>query len=151
MFGFVVAGASLVGLIMLARSRRYRGGPHFLFRSLHTSPGQEKLIRDAFAEGRELTSEFFRARRAAKAELGPLMEAEKLDKDALNRWAETQEQAFAQLRGQLVELADRVHGVLDAEQRRQVAGFLTRSGPFWMHRHGCGHHHHHHYRHAHCC
>ena len=147
MFGFVIAGVSLAGLVFLAaRRRRYGGyGAYWAFRRLDTSPGQEKVIRTALSEAREVFRDFRKSNQGAKQELGPILEAEHLDERALESWLGARESSFQELKPRLMDIAKRIHDVLDPEQRRRVARWVT-SG------HGYHHHYHgHHYGGCHGC
>jgi Spy/CpxP family protein refolding chaperone len=147
MFGFVVAGFSLIGLIALARTRRRHGGwgGYWVFRKLDTSPGQEKVIRTAFSEARVTFSEFREQNRGAKKELAQLLEAERLDEQAVDAWLSGRQRALDGLRPKLIALGKQVHDVLDPEQRVKVARFVASGG---MHHHGGCHGH---YGRGHCC
>jgi len=150
MFGFVIAGVSLAGLVYLAaRRRRYGGyGAYWAFRRLDTSPGQEKVIRTAFSEARDLMREYRKNNRGAKEELGPILEAEQLDERAIDSWLDQRRRSLEELKPQLVAIAKKIHDVLDPEQRKKVAHFVAHSG----HHHGHhGWHGHHHYRGCHGC
>ena len=147
MFGFLIGGASLLGLIWVLRGGRHhhhgwgrgRGGRRrgfvgLLFERLDTTPGQEKAIRAALdevmARGRELRDDTHELRRAAAGAFrDPVFDAAALD-DALAR----QTVAVAELQKALVAALGSVHETLDDEQRRRLADWVTR-GP---RHHGCG-------------
>jgi hypothetical protein len=88
MFGFVIAGVSLAGLIYLAAKRRRYGGygAYWAFRRLDTSPGQEKVIRTAISEAREVWRDYRKSNQGAKEQLVPILEAEVLDEHAVSSW-----------------------------------------------------------------
>jgi len=144
MFGFVIAGVSLAGLVYLAaRRRRYGGyGGYWVFRKLDTSPGQEKVIRTALSEARDVLRDFRKSNQGAKQDLGPILEAESLDEHAVSSWIGERQRSFEELKPRLLEIAKRIHDVLDPEQRRKVARFVAHGGHYGHHGyHGChGHH-----------
>lgn len=141
MFGFVVAGASFVGLIFLAVHRcRHGFGHRRLMRYLDASPGQERVIREAMSDvwgsARALKDAF----EPGKKQLADLMEHQTLDKRDVEQWLEVQEANLAPLRERLADAAARIHEVLDTEQRKKLAKMVERGPRFY----GRGHHHHHH-------
>jgi len=146
MFGFVIAGVSLAGLIYLGLRRRHYGGygAYWAFRRLDTSPGQEKVIRTALSEARDVFRDFRASNRSAKEELVPLIEAENLDEQAVNSWLGARQRSFEELKPRLLQIAKTIHDVLDPEQRRKVARWAASS-------HGYHHCHGHHYGGCHGC
>lgn len=150
MFGFIVAGASLIGLIALARSRRrLYGGGYFgswALRRLDTSPGQEKVIRTAISDAQALLGGLRDDNRAAREELAGILREEKLDEARLGAWFEGREGAWVDVKPKLVELGRQVHEVLDAEQKQRIGSWLRAGVRGWGHhrhhhgygRHGCG-------------
>lgn len=147
MFGFFVAGASLIGLIALARSRRrYYGRGYFgswALRRLDTSPGQEKVIRTAISDAQTILGGLRDDNRAAREELASILGEEKLDEARLGAWFEGREGAWGEVKPKLVELGRQVHEVLDADQKKRVGSWLRSGfGRFGHHRHhhGFGHH-----------
>ena len=149
MFGFVIAGVSLAGLIYLAAKRRRYGGygGYWIFRKLDTSPGQEKVIRTALGEAREVLRDYRKANRGAKQDLGPILEAESLDERAIDSWIDQRKRSLEELKPQLMGIAKRIHDVLDPEQRRKVARFVAEGHGYHGHYGHYGHHHHG----CHCC
>jgi uncharacterized membrane protein len=140
MFGFVIAGVSLAGLVYLAaRRHRYGGyGGYWVFRRLETSPGQEKVIRTALSEARDVFRDYRKSNQGVKQQLVPILEAEVLDEHAVNSWLGERQRSLEELKPRLMDIAKRIHDVLDPEQRRKVARFVANSG---HHYHGChGHH-----------
>lgn len=130
MFGFVVAGASLVGLVLIARRHRRRGlGGHWLFRKLDASPGQEKALRGALNEARDVALEMREDGREARQALAALFRAETLEHEVLERWLEERAERFNALKLRLFSQLQAVHAALDPEQRERVARWLsTRRG-----------------------
>lgn len=144
MFGFVIAGVSLAGLVYLAaRRRRYGGfGGYWAFKRLDTSPGQEKVIRTAISEAREVWRDYRKSNQGAKEQLVPILEAEVLDEHAVSSWLGERQRSLEEVKAPLLAIAKRIHDVLDPEQRRKVARFVAHSGGYYGHHyHGChGHH-----------
>lgn len=142
MFGFFVAGASLIGLIALARHRRryYRGGyfGSWALRRLDTSPGQEKVIRTAIADAQTILGGLREDNRTAREELASILSEEKLDDARLAAWIEGREGAWSEVKPKLVELGRQVHEVLDAEQKKRIGSWLRAGFGRWAHH---GHHH----------
>ncbi len=139
MFGFIVAGASLLGLIVLARSRRHFPGRGYFrsvaLRRLDTSPGQEKVIRMAVSEAEDLLGGFRDDHRKAREELAQIVSQETLDEGRLGAWFESREASWREVKPKLVELGRQVHDVLDAEQKKRLGSWL-RSGALRLgHRH----------------
>lgn len=146
MFGFFIGTACLIGLYAVARGGRRRGhfgfrrhfGGHFALRRvlerLDTTPGQEKVIREAIhdlqADARSLRSEV----RGTRSELAEALRAPELDKVSIDRIFAKHDEIIEKLRASLLESAEKVHTTLDEQQRRQLADMIE-AGPF---------------RHAHC-
>lgn len=147
MFGFVIAGVSLAGLIFLAARRHRHGGygTYWAFRRLDTSPGQEKVIRTALSEARDILRDFKKDSRGAKEELLPILEAEHLDEQAVDSWLGARQRSFEELKPRLMNIVKTIHDVLDPEQRRKLARWVA-------HGHGYHHGYHgHHYGGCHGC
>jgi hypothetical protein len=148
MFGFLFGTACLVGLAALARrGRRHHFGGHgcggghgrrgfgarfFLHRvldRLDTTPGQEKVIREAIHDLKDeawgLRSEI----RGTRSEIAQALRAEELDKALLDRVFAKHDEALEKLRASLVATADKVHTTLDERQRKQLAD-MVESGPW---------------------
>lgn len=140
MFGFIVAGASFVGLVVLARHRfRHGFGQRRLMRYLDASPGQERVIREAMSDVWGSARGLKDALEPGKKQLADLMEHQTLDKRDVEQWLEVQEASFAPLRERLADAATRIHEVLDTEQRKKLAKLVERGPRFYGH----GYHHHH--------
>jgi Spy/CpxP family protein refolding chaperone len=140
MFGFVIAGASFLGLIWLGRSHRRHGwGRNWAFRRLDTSPGQEKVIRTAMAEARTLLTELRDENKGAKQELAQLLEAEQFDEQAVNAWWSGRQGALDAVKPRVIALGKQIHDVLDPEQRSKLARWVASGAAHFGHRHH-GHH-----------
>jgi len=151
MIGFILGAVAAVGIAKVVRARRRGmcgrgyGGPGFsrrrwflrsLFERLDTTPGQERVIVQAFddlAQNRKLLRDELGRTRAdlAQAVAGGLIEDSTLE-DAFAR----HDRLAAQLRVVFVEAIKKVMEVLDEGQRKQVARLLEgrgffRGGPVW--------------------
>jgi Spy/CpxP family protein refolding chaperone len=151
MIGFILGAVAAVGIAKVVRARRRgmygrgHGGPGFLrrrwflrslFERLDTTPGQERVIVQAFddlTQNRKLLRDELGRTRAdlAQAMAGGLIEDSTLD-EAFER----HDRLAAQLRVVFVEAMKKVTEVLDEGQRKQVARLLGgrgffRGGPVW--------------------
>ena len=114
-----------------------RYGPRFLLRAifgrLGTSVAQEKVIVEALesvrGQGRALAEEW----RQSKAAVAEALRAETLEAQKVESAFARQDGLMTELRKSLLEAMTRVHGVLDPEQRRELAALLE--NPHAMH--GC--------------
>ena len=99
-----------------------------LFQRLETSPGQEKVILDAFEElkaaGRNAKDEA----RAARADFAKAMRGESFDEDALGGATARVEGAVDSARKAGISAFAKVHGILDEHQRARLAD-LIEHGP----------------------
>ena len=123
------------------RGRWGRGGfgPSFilrgLFSKLETTPGQEKVIRDAFDKVREAAREA-RAEWKDTSELSSLLRDDTFDRTAAEGVSGKADASFAKVRVVLVEALAQIHEALDDRQRRILADFIESrgrgffSGPF---------------------
>jgi Spy/CpxP family protein refolding chaperone len=153
MFGFIVGTLSLVGLVKVLRhgygwgrwhghgGYGWRGGRgswilRRLFQRLDTTPGQEKVIAEAFEElqskARSIREELFKTRSTfAKAVRG-----ETFDTEAVRASFDAQSAAVEELKKSVLASLQKIHEALTPEQRA-VAGDLFEFGP--RARGGCGH------------
>jgi Spy/CpxP family protein refolding chaperone len=121
-----------------------------LFQRLDTTPGQEKVISEAFEELQEkvraVREELLRGRGTfAKATRG-----EAFDTESVREQFEKQQGAFEELKKAVVAGMQKIHEALTPEQRA-IAGDLIEFGPRGMgggcgghrfgHHRGYGHHH----------
>jgi len=149
MFGFLFGAACLLGLTAVARghhgyhhcgggfrSRGFGGGRargrwflnHLLDR-LDTTPGQEKVIREAIDS---LTDEFFDARRdfrGSRADMAEAIRASTLDRNAVEAIFDRHDQVIDRVRGSAADAFARIHETLDDRQRKILAD-IVESGPF---------------------
>lgn len=151
MLGFFIGAACLVGLAAVARGRHHRhygchGGHHhgfghrgfgarFFFRRvlerLDTTPGQEKVIREAIHDLQDEAYGLRREIRGTRSEIADALRAPELDKALLDRVFAKHDEVIEKLRASLVSSADRVHSTLDEQQRKRLADMIE-SGPWGL-------------------
>ncbi len=139
MFGFLIGTLSLIGLIKVVRHGRGWGhggdgrGPRNwmlrrLFQRLDTTPGQEKVIAQAFdnlhEKGRAIRDEAYRSR----SSFGQAFKGEHFDSAAVNATFEKQQAALDDMKKAMLEAMQSVHEALTPEQRAE-AGDLLEFGP----------------------
>lgn len=139
MFGFVFGTVCLIALVKVVRGGRGwgRGGWNGdgrrwmlrrLFQRLDTTPGQEKVITEAFDElqekARAVREELFRARSTfAKSVRG-----EAFDTESVRDQFDKQQSAFEELKKAALAGMQKIHEALTPQQRA-VAGDLLEFGP----------------------
>jgi hypothetical protein len=145
MFGFFIGTACLIGLVAVARRGRrhfgYGGGCHgrrgfggrFLFRRvlerLDTTPGQEKVIREAIHDLKEEAYTLRGEMRGTRSELAQALRAPELDKALLDRVFAKHDELLEKLRASLLDSAEKVHTTLDEQQRKRLADMIE-AGPW---------------------
>ena len=150
MFGFFIGTACLIGFAALARrGRRHHfygfghghggchGGHHgmrgHIFRRvlsrLDTTPGQEKVIREAISDFKDEAWTLRSELRGTKTEIAQAIRAPELDKALIDRVFAKQDEVIEKLRALLVAKAEQIHGTLDERQRKQLADMIE-SGPW---------------------
>ena len=150
MFGFIVGTVSLIALVKVLRGgRRWGyggngGGPRRwmlrrLFQRLDTTPGQEKVITEAFDELQEklraVREEFSRSRSSfAKATRG-----EAFDTESVREQFERQQGTVEDLKKVVLAAMQKIHEALTPEQRA-IAGDLIEFGPRHFGGGSCHHH-----------
>ena len=157
MFGFLFGTACLLGLTAtFARGHRHHDGHHCRggggrgFRSargrfvlnrlldrLDTTPGQEKVIREAF-DG--LMDQLHDARgefRGTRGDIAHAIRGENLDRGAVEGVFERHDGVIDRVRQNALDAFAKVHETLDERQRKMLAD-LIESGPFGR---GFGRHH----------
>jgi len=163
MFGFIFGTACLVGLFYVVRGgrcggRRWRGHDswhdgereshsgrwgfgrravmRWLFERLDTTPGQERVIRDA-VEG--FIDQAMGARRevdSSRADVARAMRGDSFDAESMGEAWGKHDDALSDLRKASIESLAKVHEVLDDRQRARLAelieaGFTRRwHGPY---------------------
>ena len=150
MFGFIFGTACLIGLIItLRRSRHWRhhhrhghwgwrSRMRWLFESLDTSPGQEKVFVQAADEMEEAWEKLRREYHAARASMARAMRGEAFDAAALHEMEARQDELMKEVRQTMRASFSRIHEALDAKQRQALADMLEH-GWHWRRGHGgCG-------------
>jgi Spy/CpxP family protein refolding chaperone len=160
MFGFVIGTLSLIGLIKLSRWQRWGGGYGYggggyggrgggprnwmlrrLFQRLDTTPGQEKVIAQAFDTLREKAQAFREGAFASKADVAKAVSGEHFDAETVRDAFAKHEVQFDSLKNELIAQMQKIHEALNPEQRKQI-GQLIEYGPRAFaggHGGGCGH------------
>jgi hypothetical protein len=151
MFGFFVGAVSLYALWRVLRGPRHwhrwhhhRHGGGFdgdaraswamrrLFERLDTSPGQEKVIREAFDKFRDETRDLPRDVVDARRDLGKAMRSDNFDESLLGEAFARTGGALDRLHKAVVGALGSVHEVLDERQRKILAEWIESRGG-WMH------------------
>jgi uncharacterized membrane protein len=146
MFGFFVGAACLVGLAAVARGhhhhhhgfghhgfghRRGFGGRFFLRRVLErldTTPGQEKVIREAIHDLRDEAWSLRSEVRRTRGDIAQALRGPELDRAVLDRVFAKHDEVIEKLRVSVLTSVDKVHSTLDEQQRRRLADMIE-SGP----------------------
>lgn len=148
MFGFLVGTACLIGLVGVLRHghpwhghacggrRRHFRPLYMLFDALDTTPGQEKVIRNAvdelFEHGRDVRRQAWRSR----SDLADALRADEFDRARIDDVIARHQALFSDLATRAADTLGSIHAVLDERQRRRLAD-LVESGPGWRFgRHG---------------
>jgi Spy/CpxP family protein refolding chaperone len=148
MFGFIIGTLSLIGFIKVlrwGRGGRWGSGRNWmmrrLFQHLDTTPGQEKVIAQAFENAQRVMwqtrSQFFNSRTAFAA----AMRGESFDSAGVNAAFDAQQASVDDVKKALREGMQAIHEALTPEQRTRLAD-LVEFGPARMHGGfggGCGH------------
>jgi Spy/CpxP family protein refolding chaperone len=148
MFGFLFGTACLLGLTAtFARGRheghhcsRRRRGRGFrsghgrfllnrLLERLDTTPGQEKVIREAVETVLEDVHEARGQFRSTRADVAQAIRSETLDRAAIDGVFERHDQVIERVRQNALDSFSKVHETLDERQRRILAE-LIEAGPF---------------------
>ena len=98
-----------------------------LFSRLETTPGQEKVIKDAFQKVRDTLKEA-RAEWQDKSELVSLLRGDTFDRTAAEGLSGKADASFAKVRVVIVEALAQIHEALDDRQRRILADFIESRG-----------------------
>lgn len=149
MFGFIIGLVSLFGLVHVLRGGhrgpfgggcghrshhhrrgRFRRGRgrwlRGLFERLDTTPGQEKVIREAVGDVMDEAKSARRAFPSMRSNLGAAFAADSLDEAAIEDAMAPGDEGLARLRVAMNEALRRIHEVLDDEQRQRLARWLSR-------------------------
>ncbi len=98
-----------------------------LFSRLETTPGQEKVIKDAFQKGRDAMREA-RGEWRDTSELSSLLRSETFDRTAAEGVSGKADASFAKVRVVLLESLAQIHEALDDRQRRILADIIESRG-----------------------
>jgi hypothetical protein len=151
MFGFLFGTACLLGLTATfarhhheghhcADGHRGRGARGFRFRRgrfvlnrlldrLDTTPGQEKVIREAVDTLLEDMQEARSELQATRADVAQAIRGESLDRGAIDGVFERHDRVIERVRQNALDSFGKVHETLDQRQRRILAE-LIEAGPF---------------------
>jgi Spy/CpxP family protein refolding chaperone len=109
-----------------------RGGRNFFLRTaferLDTTPGQEKVIKEAIDELREAGRKAKSELKEARPEVAHALRGEVFDENAVGGVVARIEGATESLRKAAIDAFAKIHGVLDDRQRSRLADFIE-SGP----------------------
>ena len=147
MFGFLFGAACLLGLTATVarghhgaracgghRSRGFRHGRgryflnHLLDR-LDTTPGQEKVIREAVDTLMDEIHDARRDFRGTRSDIAEAIRAEILNRTAVEAVFDRHDQVIDRVRQSALDAFGRVHETLDERQRKILAEIIE-SGPF---------------------
>jgi Spy/CpxP family protein refolding chaperone len=144
MFGFVVGTLCLVGFVKVWRYRGWHGyGPGlrgrrfgrrrhwFLYRAfqeLETSPGQEKVIREAVSDLRESVEELRPQFETTRRDLANALRGDEFDSVSVEAALDLTSTQWSRLRTQIATTLGEIHEALDPDQRRRLAR-LVELGP----------------------
>lgn len=144
MLGFLFGTACLVGLFMVLRRGGWgrgslRGGRRFLlrrvFERLDTTPGQERVIRDAVDDFFESTAALKSEAKRTRDDVATAMRGDALDETLFGEAFSRQDDGIQDVRKELVGMLARVHDALDDKQRRRLADMIEDGPPWSWHRH----------------
>lgn len=96
----------------------------YVFRQLETTPGQEKVIAEAWREAREAMRDGRGEWKRTREDLARAFAGESLDESALGGAYARQDELVQKTRKAVVDALAKVHGVLDERQRRRLAELI---------------------------
>jgi hypothetical protein len=146
MLGIVFGTACLFGFLWMRRHGRRGfsrgcGGPRtdgrgrgidfalrWLFRELDTTPGQERVLRDASHSVMEKVDGFRDELERGRRDLGQALRAEVVSADNLGELLARCDSASIELRMALGEALAQVHEALEPDQRARLADLIERDG-----------------------
>ncbi len=111
------------------RSRRARFVLHRLLDRLDTTPGQEKVIREAVDTLLEDVHEARGELYATRADVAQAIRSETLDRGAIDGVFERHDQVIERVRQNALDSFGKVHETLD-ERQRKILAELIEAGPF---------------------
>jgi uncharacterized membrane protein len=100
----------------------------YVFLQLETTPGQEKVIADAWREVREALAKGRGEWQRTREDLARAFGGESLDETALGGAYARQDELVSAARKAVVDALAKVHAVLDERQRRRLAELISQ-GP----------------------
>ena len=103
-----------------------------IFSRLETTPGQEKVIRDAFQKVRDTVREA-RGELRDTGDLTSLLRGETFDRTAAEGLSGKVDASFAKVRVVVVEALAQIHEALDDRQRRILADLIESRGRGFFH------------------
>ncbi len=107
-----------------------------LFHQLDTTPGQEKVIKEAFEQLRATADNLRSDAKSARPDVAKAIRSEQFDETVFGEISARIDDAAQTMRRAVVDAVAKVHPVLDERQRTILADFIE-SGPRWG-RHGGG-------------
>lgn len=155
MFGFIFGAICLYGLVRMIRGPRHHGWGHHhawghrdsfgppggfrrgrrgrfwlrgLFERLETSPGQEREITEAVNDVVAAAEAMRDAMFDSRSDIARAFGEDDLDEETLGAMLSQQDERLENLRQSYVSALSRVHAVLDPDQRRHLARWLSRRG-----------------------
>lgn len=138
MFGFIIGTACLIGFIGVWRGhhRFHRSVHRWLLHKLDASPGQERILRNAFESIRTQAVDFVEGGKASRRELADLLRESTFDNQRVSEWFVAREHEFEKVRDSAVSALAEVHEVLDDRQRESLAKLIERGAYFRNCHHG---------------
>ena len=100
-----------------------------LFERLDTSPGQEKVIKEAIEELRSSGSKVKDELRASRADVAKAVKSPSFDETVMGELFARHDTSIEEMRRAVVGAIGKVHAVLDDRQRERLAEMIE-SGPF---------------------
>jgi Spy/CpxP family protein refolding chaperone len=140
MLGFIIGTACLVGFVGVWRAghhhRFHRSLHRWLLHKLDASPGQERILRNAFESIRASAIDFLEGGKASRRELAELLREPNFDSERVNAWFMAREHEFEKVRAAAVGALSEAHEVLDDRQRESLAKLIERGAYFSRCHHG---------------
>lgn len=140
MLGFIIGTACLIGFIGVWRAghhhRFHRSLHRWLLHKLDASPGQERILRNAFESIRSSAVDFAEGGQTSRRELAQLLREPNFDNQGVNDWFVAREHEFEKVRESAVRALAEVHEVLDDRQREALAKLIERGAYFRHCQHG---------------
>ena len=140
MFGFILGTACLIGFVGVWRAGSHHRFGHsmhrWLFHKLDPSPGQERILRNAFDSVRTRARDFAEGGQSSRRELAELLREPNFDNQRVNDWFVAREHEFEKVRETAVAALAEVHEVLDDRQRDSLAKLVERGAYFRRCHHG---------------